>query len=216
VTYASKGRGGIGIIDLETEQGMAHISYIIGSIRCSEATRTPILALLESYVLATGILGNPLTQCNYIKSPWMDTTQQMHQKINATIEIPAMKTITRHGIRERGLMSIATKYTNDQKKLVAINNCRIYLQVTTLAEITNVEGRKIHKVAYDGTYDNTAIPLIHKFSVSTLTWPNQDIPPKQAWKIWQKWLRTLTKKNCLELKHPLSRWLVAETTQDVG
>ena len=40
-----------------------------------------------------------------------------------------------------------------KKQMEAINRCRIYLQVVTLADITNGSGSFISRLAYDGTFD---------------------------------------------------------------
>jgi hypothetical protein len=208
MVYASCDRGGVGMVDIAAEQGASHIAYIIGSIRCSNETRIPIMALIEAYIISTGIVGNPLVITEprqYINSPWMNITRQMLANIEGIIEIPGLNTIRKHRKRDKGLMDIAMKYTKDVKKQTAINNCRLYLQVNTLAEITNTTGDKVHKEAYFGLSDEMG-PLLRNHSRTTMLWPIQNKPPQRAWKIWKKMVRTIVHKGSLQLKHMLSHW----------
>jgi hypothetical protein len=217
VVYAAPDRGGIGLIDLATEQGTAHIAYIIGSLRCTTETKVPIMAIIEAYIIATGIIGNPFVMTEprpYIISPWIDITREMLKNIDGTIEISRIEFIHRHRIRDKGIMDVAMKYTQETTKLQAINNCRLYLQVNTIAEITNEIRDRILEEAYFGT-TNINGPAIKTHSVSTMHWPTQKKPPLRAWKLWKKFIRTMVQKGSLNLKHPLSRWLQNSATQRI-
>jgi hypothetical protein len=207
--YATHQMGGVGIQKLNTEQGIAHIALLTGSIRCNDETTKSIIALLESFIVTSGIIGNPMTNTQptpYIISPWMDTTRRFMHQYQITIEIPQLQTIQPLRQRDRGIMEMAMAYTTNKHKLIAINNCRLYLQVHTLAEITTTDGREIIKSAYTGTTDLYNKPSFHKITQSKIIWPIQQRPPPTAWRIWQKWLRTKMKNKCLTLQHKLSVW----------
>jgi hypothetical protein len=218
LVYAPKEVGGIGLYDLPTEQGLAHLLYAIGSLRCSPETWMPIKALIESYMINAGILRNPLIFTDpipYLKSPWMDVTRQFLKSINGTITSTDLELIIRHRIRDKAIMVIAEKHTSDTNKLKAINNCRLYLQINTLAEMTNEAGDKILKEGYHGNEDEHGKITLHKYSTSLLKWPKQLRPPKRAWRIWKKMIRSIVTKNSLTLRHPLSRWIEADRPQRI-
>ena len=84
-----------------------------------------------------------------------------------------------------------------------INNCRLWLQIHTLAEITMNDGTEILKEAYHGTStESTQQPALWTKTNSTLTWPHQERPPQQAWRAWKAMLKTIIRHG-LTLKKPL-------------
>jgi hypothetical protein len=209
VIYASNELGGIGIQDLPTEQGLAHVTFLIGCIRDNKEASRSVFALLESYIVATGLMGSPLIKTGiipYVESPWMDTTRAFMERNQITIEIPELQVLQPLRQRDQGIMAMAMEYTTKKNRLVAINNCRLFLQINTLAEITTLNGREIWKAAYDGTITQTQNPGLHNITQSTLNWPIQDRPPASAWRIWKKFLCTKLRGNSLALKHKLSEW----------
>jgi hypothetical protein len=202
VVYATIGKGGIGLTDLPTLEGVAHILYIIGSIRCSDDTKKPITALIESYQILSGMIESPFSNTEprkYIKAPWMDVTRTFMHKIDAKIKILNVNMIEKRYTNDKEIMSYAIKYTDEIKKQTIINNCRLYLQIFLISDMTNKDGDRlnadIHKGKKNiGTNNNRYQSII---------WPVQLKPPKTAWRIWRKMLRTMTKKNSYTLKRPL-------------
>jgi hypothetical protein len=125
------------------------------------------------------------------------------QHINATITIPELHTIEPLTTKDKGLMALTQQYSNNKQDLRKINNCRLYLQVHTLAEITDTDGIRILPEAFTGSHcGNPTQPELWKYSKSTLRWPIQPKPPATAWKKWQYFLRQLTKENLI-LKKPI-------------
>ncbi len=72
------------------------------------------------------------------------------------------------------------------KELQTINNCQMYLQVTTLAEITNHTGTHLLP---NTMYHNNQIPSLTTITISNYQWPIQPSPAKAAWKLWTKVLQ---------------------------
>jgi hypothetical protein len=64
------------------------------------------------------------------------------------------------------------------KQLVRLNLCRLFLQVTTLADIATADGKFITHEARHGILDTTR--------PSYFTWPNQRDPLPKDWKEWRK------------------------------
>ena len=84
-------------------------------------------------------------------------------------------------------------------------HCRLYLQVTTLAKITDHKGIKIlEEVLHSGQ----RIPSLKQISQSLFQWPTQPNPGQSAWKLWTRTLQTLYTKPGMttQLKQPLGQW----------
>jgi hypothetical protein len=109
-------------------------------------------------------------------------------------------------------MAKAQEYTTDANTLQMINNCRLYLRVHTIADITTTDGTTIRPEAYYGSSNEQATPLLWNFTSSTLKWPAQGKPPPHAWKHWQKMLQTLMRKDTTKLRKPLKEWIRLNTT----
>jgi hypothetical protein len=148
VVYAPEQFGGLGIHQLSAEQGLAHIQYLAGSIRARTDDYQAIYILLESYILLSGITGNPLENMapiDYIDAPWVETTRIFLHSINATIQIPDLATIRPYRINDKGIMEQVSQNISDMTTLQQINNCRLYLQVHTLADIVTRRGRHLSR-----------------------------------------------------------------------
>jgi len=67
------------------------------------------------------------------------------------------------------------------KQLKILNNCQLFLQVTTLAEITNHVGTHLlPEVLKIGR--NT--PDLSRISQTNFQWPTQPNPDSTAWNLW--------------------------------
>ena len=80
------------------------------------------------------------------------------------------------------LMQVFSSQTSDHKKLRLLNQCRTFLNVETLADITNAEGSRLLSDLYDG--NPTRSPL-HSHS-----WPRQ--PPSLSVAHWNQWKASLS------------------------
>lgn len=90
---------------------------------------------------------------------------------------------------------IQLKYNHQQLK--SLNRCRIYLQVWTLSDITSAEGTDIKPPILQGHH------LTDRRS--NVSWPIQQKPPREDWKLWSSALAFLQHKQ--KLKDPLKDWL---------
>jgi hypothetical protein len=83
-------------------------------------------------------------------------------------------------------------------ELQAINRCRLYLQVTTISDITNGDGIRVSDNALQGIYDHHR-PHYYQ-------WPYQPSPPTSCWTIWRRSLRRCLHDKKLVLNHRLGKW----------
>lgn len=63
------------------------------------------------------------------------------------------------------------------RQMQQLNNCRVYLQVLTLSNITSADGRTILTHYINGS------PVLDRSS--RLKWPKQLRPPAAAWTLWK-------------------------------
>ena len=68
-----------------------------------------------------------------------------------------------------------------------LNACRIFLKITFISEITDIDGPHIIPGILHG--DNSKIPS------TTLHWPKQDSPNISTWKVWSK---VITRLYCVK------------------
>ena len=101
---------------------------------------------------------------------------------------------------DRFIIDDVHQYTSSIHKLELINACRLYLQVTFLSEITNLDGDTI---IYGAT-----IELRQDLPTSKLKSTNQGKPNKKTLQVWNSALLTMYCNNGLSLKYEkkLHRW----------
>jgi hypothetical protein len=73
-----------------------------------------------------------------------------------------------------------------------INSCRLFLQVSTLAEISDHQGTALLDCAFFGLLQDDNTSFLNTMSTSKLTWPFQQYPPRKAWTRWKKYLLQFT------------------------
>jgi hypothetical protein len=131
VVFSSKTKGGLGIMDLYTEQGVLQIKAIITHLRSQSYLYVQMLVLLETYQVVAGIFGCPFhknTKTHYVQSNWVQSVQGYLSHINGSIIIPHKPVI--HPLRENDvpIMSAPTaQFTRSD--LQEINACRLFFQV---------------------------------------------------------------------------------------
>ena len=81
-------------------------------------------------------------------------------------------------------------------ELKFINQCRLFHQVLTVADIATADGLTI-----DPRY---FLHEINASRVSTLRWPVQNIPSRRAWLVWNQALGLLQERG--KLKQPVGQW----------
>ena len=90
-------------------------------------------------------------------------------------------------------MTEISKLHLPKQQNIQINTCRLYLQVATLSDIVNLDGRTVNHHFLDG---NKSIQ-----PNSTVRWPNQPLPSPQAWHLWKKVRKVFTISNYNTLLH---------------
>ena len=100
-------------------------------------------------------------------------------------------------------MSEISKLKLPKQQTIQINACRLYLQVVTLSDIVNPDGRTINHYFLDVTK-----PIQPS---STVRWSNQPLPSPQACNLWKKTVRkvfNISNYNTLPHHQQLKEWIV--------
>ena len=79
-----------------------------------------------------------------------------------------------------------------------IQRCCLYLQVTTLADVSDITGTRIDR----------RVCLGRRNQRSKLLWPTQGVLPQSDWKTWQNFLHrfTMNGTRCLKSEYKLGKW----------
>jgi len=98
-------------------------------------------------------------------------------------------------------------------KLERLNACRMYLQVTTLSDITDHTGAE--HLPHILSRRNNVIPAgLAEISSSTLQWTHVHLPSQACWKLWTTTICSIytgnTRGMCLST--PLGAWIDMHTT----
>jgi hypothetical protein len=90
LVYACTARGGIGLQNMKSEQGITKVQFINGGMLSNNDITESLRALIVSYMIASGITKNPFEDniiFSYISSPWMHSVKSFLKKINGKIMI---------------------------------------------------------------------------------------------------------------------------------
>jgi hypothetical protein len=188
VVFAPTTLGGLGLLDLYTEQGCNKTIIIVSHIRSRSPLYLPLIILIESYQTLAGMTTcafDDTTNHVYVHSPWLSCVRTFLQLINAQLLISEIQTI--HCIREndQAIMNHPEIHKFTKSQLESVNACRTFLQVTTLAEFTSCKGTLLLIQAVKGTVDNKGSPLLWQISRFTLKCPYQPRPPQKSWYVWK-------------------------------
>jgi len=126
-------------------------------------------------------------------------------KINGSIILDDPWIIPKIWDNDSFLMEDFVKAGYNSTKLWTLNNCHLYLQVTTIAEISDHTGEH---VLPNAVVQGRQTPLI-TMSRSTFNWPYQQNPALPAWKLWTQAVQLCYTKPGLpnHLKQYLGSWL---------
>jgi len=98
-------------------------------------------------------------------------------------------------------------------QLEKLNACRMFLQVTTLAEITNHTGNELLPQILLPTAQTAPKGLVN-ISTLMLQWPTIHKPSTTCWRLWTNTLGTIYTgdKHGTRLCYPLGEWLPEHAT----
>jgi hypothetical protein len=209
VVYGPVQYHGLGISCLFTFQMTEHIVRILKyGIATNHLTGQLIRHTLEATKLEIGCEG-PLmmkpfhTYSDLITPTWLTQTWQFLSNHNMQIDdLVADLALDRE--HDQFIIGAFQQAGYNGKTLGRLNRCRVFLQATTVSDISTGCGKFVAQAAWTGRVDTTRM---RKYN-----WPDQGKPTSSDWTIWQE---AVTKALCTRpkiLRTQLGRWLKEGST----
>jgi len=176
--------GGVGMCDLHHEMEVQQILILLRHMRTSTPLGCTMEILIRQYQLWAGIQQPVLedTQpCPWIPDKWISRIQRTLHDYNITIQHDSwtILPLRQHDVY---IMDMVDDLGLTTPQLEQINACHMYLQITTLAEITDHTG--MHLLPHVLTSRGQAYPSgLETISSSTLQWPRVCNPTTTTWKL---------------------------------
>jgi hypothetical protein len=162
-----------------------------------------ILIVLQSLQLESGcgfhLLESPSKWVPYITECWLTLIQDFISRSKITIKVVSarlVQTSPEHNCQVMDAIHQLEIY--DDKQLFDINAVQMYLQVTTLSNIVDVNGQRISDKAFKGQ------KLSDRYS--RLKWPRQPVATMKQRNLWKAALEAAFTSSGMVLKHPLGEW----------
>jgi hypothetical protein len=218
VVFGPSIHGSLGFRDLFVEQGISQVQLLIRHLRADSPQGRLFRITIDWWQLVMGVsyplLERPSTTLPHQDAHWLSALRQFLLDLNASIHIASLATKLLPPLRENdtNLMDAVLELpTISRPHLLAFNRCRIFFDVTYLAEISTADGTTISRDAWDGA----------RVRYSPLLWPYQPEPGPKSFRVWRRLLATAylqghqpkvsIKNRDLTLQQKLRRWLPAST-----
>jgi hypothetical protein len=182
IVYGPEEHGGLGIQSLYAKQSLAQETALIQHTRLkSPLGRTVMMINLEWVQIIAGIL-QPIfldtRPIQHLECEWFRSLREFLHKTSSAVRLKGVWTPRLQRKHDQCIMDVF----RDCNDTIRINRVRIYLQATTIADITNAEGAKITNYAFGGRYSRTS----ENPRKSTHAWPRQPRPGPKSWKAWRE------------------------------
>jgi Reverse transcriptase (RNA-dependent DNA polymerase) len=208
IVYAPLQYQGLAVPDLFIEQGISKLVRLLKFGRASEAITSNLLRHSgEAMKLELGLNGylfqHDFTKYHCISSPsWMKEMWRflVTQDICVEDDLPELG---RYRQQDRLLMEAFSSMDLSAADLYKVNICRLHLQATTLADITDGSGVRITANAWNGI---RALPHTHRYR-----WGAQPRPSSNFWVVWKRVIGHLCGRD-RQLLRPLGQWMRDECT----
>ena len=174
---------GLGIDEFPTTQGIAQLQLLLGHLNVWDRTGKLIAITLGTLELEIGLGKCPLwhphtTTLEHVTPTWLTSIGEFLHRTGCRLEIRAERQMEVQRENDRFIMQIALDGKYDMRK---IQQCRLRMQVCTLADICDASGRKVESWAMTGPGRR-----------SKLKWIRQGQPSPSAWREWRRMIRSLT------------------------
>jgi hypothetical protein len=170
--------------DTENMQGQEHLDLFLSHIRYRDQTGNILRISLDTLNLFLGLPKYPLTYYyqdieKYCEPIWLTNTWEFLSSIDGSVLYTEDRSLKLQCTNDSFLMeSFRILPGIGSTELRRLNQCRLYLQVTLLSEITSANGLSILPNFLQGNK--------HANRRSLLTWPRQDRPtPVASWREWK-------------------------------
>jgi hypothetical protein len=203
VAFGSKELCGLGLLDLSIEQGVRQISHFLDHVFAHDSIGNMILIELRHLQLESGsgihLLASPSVDFPYLTPCWLTSMREFMARHCIQLTVAKARVVPLARDHDRYLMDDFRVLPNlTGEDLYDINRVRIFLQVTTLSDITDGSGRNIMEEAYE------ARPMSDR--KSRLRWPRQLVITTKQRNLWKKALESAYTSWGRKLHKPLGHW----------
>lgn len=177
--------GGLALIDLSTEVGISQLKYMRDAIYSdSEAGKLIIMSLKYSQIeagIAEPLLEHPHICLSYLTPTWLLSVRQYLYQHNLTVSLTDVLKVKLKSRYDQCIMSspCLANYTKSQQ--TDLNLVRLYLQVTTLSDMTESDGIHVCKHYLQGHRKPDQ-------NINLLTWPRQETVTTSQTKLWTRYI----------------------------
>jgi hypothetical protein len=196
---------GLNVPNLYVEQGVSHILRLIRySVSKNHSTGLLLWQTCEALKLELGtngpLLSNSWSLAVLATEGWIKSTWQFASESNIKIldDIPDFQPIRVH---DQLLIPTFCRLGYRGQMLRQLNQCRIFLKVSWLSEITTADGIRIEESVLRAPFHSTSYP--------EFLYPNQVLPPSSSWQAWREALSKLSTDG--RLRRPLGPFLRTDT-----
>jgi len=210
LVFAPREIGGIGLCNLIHEQSVQKVLILLRHLRADTALGKALEVLIRTYQLWSGLSRHILedTQpCPWIPSHWLSHLRHTMHCCRIQIRYNSWKV---HPLRQqdRYLMEDCIEQNYSKAKLEQLNACRMYLQVNTLAEITDHRGTELLPQAFPDP-NRPDLRRLEHISSSLLQWPTIAAPSIACWRIWSNMIQMIYtgSRTGTRLLQPLGPWI---------
>ena len=207
IIFGARSLGGYDLTPLIGYQGVNQTTLFVQHLRLFDSVGKMLSIGYSWFQMYCGVsfpvLAAPTTPVQHAPYGWFTHLCSFLARSDITIELPTKLLRTPLQLR-RGDLNLMDAFSTlgwKTPKLRLLNNCRLYLQIETLAEISTSDGSRIIPDAWSGR----TLP-----SSSTLLWPRQARP--NSWAPWRQALAQLflldTTATCRQVNNLVlrSRW----------
>jgi len=209
MVFAPKHFGGVGLRNLKHEMETQQIVILLRHLRANTPLGRTMEILIRQYQLWAG-LSQPIlmdtSPCPWVPNKWLSRIRRTMHEHNIKIKHDTWRVLPLR-TNDVFLMEAINDSNFNQSQLEQLNACRMYLQVTTLAEIVDHTGKTLLPQILTQTRQERPAGLA-ALSASTIQWPRVHQPSKASWTLWTRTLCNLFtgSPNGRKLNHPLGAW----------
>ena len=210
VVFGPAQLGGLEFFHLYDEQGYGQVTTFMKFWRSPNTHPGELLRISVAWAqycagTSWSILADTTTALPHLESSWLASMRMYLNCIDATMELDTPYTPALQCVGDTFIMdAVLTSHSFKPYQVRMVNYCRLYLRVTTLADITTAKGDAIDPGMFHGL--DTAVNVNNRWYHV-----HQKRPGPKAWACWRKACR-LFAYNDKKLMGPLGNWTVAPGT----
>ena len=192
IRYGPPEYGGLGFQHISDTQGCEKILILLEHFRALDDTGIDLIILLSVQQLEAGLCQPILSShyrnpSKYITRTWLSVAWEYLSTHGLRLVVPGAWTPQPQRENDVAIMAVAIRLFGQGRKakdLRVIQQCRLYLRVTMLSEITDATGRYLCNNIINGHR--------HTDRSTLLFYPKSPVPPPPSfWTAWRRFLKQL-------------------------